>query len=69
MNQTAGIGITPRRREDVRFLIDARQYLDHIIFPAIANGIAEAVGGKAGAIAALNGPSTPCHIWQALSVA
>ncbi len=65
MNQTAGIGSTPRRREDVRFLIDAGQYLDHIIFPAIA----EAVGDKAGAIAALNGPSTPCQIWQALSVA
>ena len=65
MNQTAGIGSTPRRREDVRFRIDAGQYLDHIIFP----GIAEAAGGKAGAIAALNGPSTPCHIWQALSVA
>ena len=34
-----------------------------------ANAIAEAVDDKAIAIAAPNGPSTPCQIWQALSVA
>ncbi len=39
MNDVAGIGAAPRRREDARFLIGQGRYLDDIAFPATAHAV------------------------------